>query len=87
MAVFFCTLITVAGALLLYLCSGNQRWLARPLPVPLRALAGCLWALSLPLWMTTLSAKAGLFAALTLQMLLLGVLPLLSLLRGPAENP
>ena len=44
-------------------------------------------ALSLPLWMTTLSAKAGLFAALTLQMLLLGVLPLLSLLRGPAENP
>ncbi|WP_421706246.1 hypothetical protein [Alloalcanivorax xenomutans] len=82
MTVSICLLLSVAGSVLVYLRSPNQRWLARPLAgIGWRVLSWVLLLLSWPAWMVTLDAKAGFFAALTVLMLLLGTLPLLSLLK------
>lgn len=82
MAIAACLLLSVIGVMLLYLCSPNQRW--RRLPLRGRAWHVAAWALvalAWPAWMVTLEAKAGFFAALTLLMLLAGLLPLVSLLK------
>ncbi|KAF0806227.1 hypothetical protein A6D6_01807 [Alcanivorax xiamenensis] len=82
MGVFGCMVLSLLAVALLYLRSPNQRWLARPLTgVVWRVLSWALLLLSWPAWMMVLDAKAGFFAALTLLMLLLGTLPLLSLLK------
>lgn len=82
MTIVICALLSVAGSVVLYLRSPNQRWLTRSLAGSgWRLLSWALLLLSWPAWMVTLDAKAGFFAALTLFMLLLGALPLLSLLK------
>jgi len=81
-----CFLVSITGCLLLYLSSPNQQLCASALPQkPWRMLAWALLILSFPLWMTVLDAKAGFFAALVVMMLLLGSIPLLSLLREKKE--
>lgn len=81
-----CFLVSIAGCLLLYLSSPNQQLRANALPqAPWRILAWVLLLLSFPLWMTALDAKAGFFAAVVVMMLLLGSIPLLSLLREKKE--
>lgn len=81
-----CFLVTVVGCFLFYLSSPNQQLRTNTLPQkPWRILAWVLSMLAFPLWMNTLDGKAGFFAALVLMMLLLGSIPLLSLLGKSKE--
>jgi hypothetical protein len=72
-----CFLISLVACTLFYLSSSNQIFLASPLyPKIFRPLAWTLLGAAQLLWMHQLDTKAGFFAALTVAMLLLGVVPL-----------
>lgn len=86
MTVVLDTLLTLLGALLLYLCSPNQRWLALPLPArPWRMLAWASLLAAAALWIVHAGIRSGIFVALTLLMLVWGLFPFLSLLRRRGE--
>ena len=85
MAIAISLILSIVGTALLYLASPNQGWLREPLGRAWVPWAVVMVLLSWPAWMGALDPKAGFFAALTLLMLLLGLLPLLSLLRGGAR--
>lgn len=79
--------ITLAAVVLLYLCSPNQHWLARSLPArPWRALAWVGLALALASWIAHTGIRTGTSIALTLLMLVLGLLPFLGLLAHRREK-
>ncbi|MCG8437061.1 MAG: hypothetical protein MI751_03155 [Pseudomonadales bacterium] len=82
MTYLFTGLATVGAGLLFYLTLSNQQWLKQPLPAGLRPLALVALAASFGAWMWVMDDKAGFFAALVMLMLVLGVLPLLSLLKN-----
>ncbi len=72
-----CFLISILGCVLFYLSSPNQVFLASPLyPKVARPAAWGLLVIAQALWMYQLDSKAGFFAALTVAMLLLAVIPL-----------
>ncbi len=81
MAIAVSLRLSIGGAAWLSLASPNQGWLRQPLSRGWLPWAAVLVLLSWPAWMRALDPKAGFFAALTVLMLLLGLLPLLSLLR------
>lgn len=81
MVILISILLSFFGTVLLYMSLPNQRWRQRPLTRPWQGGAVTLLLLSWPAWMNSLEPAAGFFAALILVMLLLGLLPLLSLLR------
>ena len=64
-----------------HLAAPNEGWRRQPLGRGCLPWAAVLVLLSWPAWVRALDHKAGFFAALTVLMLLLGLLPLLSLLR------
>lgn len=86
MDLVLCFLVTFGGCFLFYLSSPNQQLRAKALSQrPWRMFAWILLLLAFPLWMNRLDGKAGFFAALVLIMLLLGSIPLLSLLGERKE--
>ena len=81
MATVLDSLLTLAGALLVYFCSPNPRWLSRALPArPWRWLGWALLLLAALAWVDHTSMRSGLFVLFTLLMLVLGLLPFASLL-------
>lgn len=79
-------LATTGAAIVFYLTTANQQWLRQPLPAACRHLAALSLLVVIGAWMWALDSKAGFFAALVLLMLLLGLFPLLSLLKPWREN-
>ncbi|MAX56894.1 MAG: hypothetical protein CL537_15505 [Alcanivoracaceae bacterium] len=79
-------LATVGAGLFFYLTLSNQQWLKVPLPAGCRPLALVALAASFGVWMWIMDGKAGFFAALVMLMLVLGVLPLLALLKSTEEK-
>lgn len=86
MTYLFTGLVTLAAGLFFYLTLSNQQWLGKPLPAGCRPVALLALAASIAAWMWQMDSKAGLFAALVVLMLVLGVLPLLSLLKTTEEH-
>lgn len=79
----FCALLlSVGGAILVYLASARQRLLAKPLHAGMRGVAAILLALGLAAWITAAGMGAGSVTALTCWMLSWVALPYLAWWRG-----
>lgn len=83
----FAALLSTAAALCFYLASPHQTWRAQAWPPRLRWLGAALLVAAQAAWLVALQPLAAAFTALTLQMLLLGALPLLGALRGAPAHP
>lgn len=80
-------LLSIAGAVLVYLASARQGLLARPLPAGMRGAAAVLLALGAAAWIAAAGIGAGISAALTCWMLGWVLLPYLAWWRRAKAQP